>query len=72
MQADHLITDRVDTKILSDALRDLSRSMTIDDPMAISACLQAADRLDHQQQQIEILGRMINEPAAAKTMPKTD
>ncbi len=50
---------KVETKIISGALRQLAKDIQSNDGVANAACRQAADRLDQQEKLIPKIGKNI-------------
>ncbi len=46
---------RVETKTISDAMRELARTIQSEDGVANTACNEAADRLDELEQEVDML-----------------
>ena len=52
---------RVETKTISEAMRELARTIQSEDGVAAAACNEAADRLDELEQEVDMLIDQLSE-----------
>ncbi len=57
--------DKTSTKIIADAMRILARDIQSDDGVANGAIMQAAERLEEQAKEIEVLKLRLEQVATA-------